>query len=80
MWEAQRMGVRDRQKSMFMAHSSPSVVKPKDLRYFVINLGSYVPQKRSSTEFLVSLKVLSFPVISAIHPEIMAVVSAIYKE
>lgn len=77
MWEARRMRARNRQKSMFMAHSSPSLVKPKDLRYFVINLGSYVPQKRSSTEFPVSLKVLSFPVISAIHPERIAVVSAI---
>lgn len=40
--------------------SSPSPVKPKDLRYLVINLGAYVPQKRSSAEFPISLQVPFF--------------------
>lgn len=56
----------------FSSVSSPSPVKPKDLRHLVINLGIYVPQKRSSTEFPIPRQVASFPVFSAIHPERMA--------
>ena len=70
-------GSRGQAEEQVCGMSSPSLVKPKDLRYLMIILGTYIPQKKSSAERPVSLQVLFFPVIPAIHSERMAVFSAI---